>query len=250
MIKAFEFKTFLKRKEIFTDEAFNEIVAQEARKWCQCDRWPQINPKLNLLDFLNNEFVQSMNATDKEKYTEILPIYNEKNKRIGKANYLFAMKGLLIHGAVATFLIDFQNQKILLQRRAPHLPQGDKWDPSSSGHLSVGKRSIFSEALRELREEIGINPSAIDIYHIRKFKPYRNDNPQGYAWGPKKTLFYVFGVNLKNPADIKFKLNPEEVTEVRWFSLAEIKKIPPQEISHALNGALLNIDFGKLFKVN
>jgi isopentenyldiphosphate isomerase len=234
MIKAFE-----DYKRLFGRRSYHQVVIDYARTQKKTEP---------CLKFLNQEFVKSMKISDQKKYTEKLWVFNEDQKIMGAANYWFVMKTLLIHGGVSIFLVDIQNKKILLQKRNPQLPQGDKWDPSSSGHLSANKKSLIQEAFRELREEIGIKKNEVELKSLRALKPYRNDNETAYSWGAKKTLFFVFRAIAKNPQKLKFKLNPDEVTEVKWFSIEEIKSLPEIDVSHALRGALLNINFENLLK--
>jgi len=236
-------KAFAERKRVLGKRSYNQYVVEHTKNLAQKSLLSTAT-----LKFLNQEFIESMNKVDREKYTETLIVFNEQKRRSGKANYLLTIKALLIHGGVGIFLVDQANQKVLLQRRHPHLAQGNKWDPSASGHLADNKNSTLQEGLRELEEELGITSDKINLHYIRKFSPYRNDLPDAYAWGPKKTIFHIFRAFALAPSSLKFKLNPREVTEVKWFSIPEIKVLPETEISHALRGALLNINFEDFLK--
>ncbi len=79
------------------------------------------------------------------------------------------------------------------------------WDSSASGHLDCGE-DYDKCAVRELREELGIT-----IILTRMFKiPACKETDNEFVWVYKG--FY----------DGEFKLNIDEISEGKWFSINEI----------------------------
>jgi isopentenyldiphosphate isomerase len=211
-------------------------------------RKPQ-NQNQETLAVLNTEFVKSLTRAERSQYTETLIVFNEQKKRLGKVNYLLTMKAGLIHAGVNLFLTDLINQKILLQRRHPKIePHGNRWDISCGGNLSAESKSFWHQARIELWEELGITDEQIDLQQrIIKFDPYRYDSASAFTSGSKKTIFHLFSATLKNADKININFNKKEVSEIKWFTLDEIKQLPEEQIAHGLEGALKKITLENLF---
>ncbi|HLD59255.1 MAG TPA: NUDIX domain-containing protein [archaeon] len=83
--------------------------------------------------------------------------------------------------------------------------------PSGSGHLNL-EESPKKAALRELNEEIGIQATTEQIIEIGSFKCFTKE---------MKELIYVFMLITNQEP----KINPEEVSEAKYYSIREIKKM-------------------------
>lgn len=106
-------------------------------------------------------------------------------------------------------LVFNDNGELALQLRAA----GDKdyplhWDFSAAGGIEVGEDNKTA-ALRELQEEIGIHAN-IDFMA-----------EESYSQGDTLAHLYIYQCKHNGP----FQPNPEEVEEVRFFSLENIKKM-------------------------
>src|SRR3989338_1034135 len=76
----------------------------------------------------------------------------------------------MFHRSVHIFVFNSQG-KLLLQRRAKHMIIApDKWDSSVAGHVDAGD-SYETAAIKELREEIGIEIKPDELMCIQKFAP-------------------------------------------------------------------------------
>ena len=116
--------------------------------------------------------------------------------------------------------------QVLLQKRSAHKDSfPGKFDTSSAGHIPAGCEPLES-ALRELKEELGIEalPEQLDyaghfdIHYEKEFygKPFRDN---------EYTFVYVY----TGPVDAdRVVCQPEEVECVRWFDLQEVR----DEIRH------------------
>lgn len=102
----------------------------------------------------------------------------------------------------------------LLQKRSPKKSlYPNRWTNAASGHVDEGE-AYETSAPRELEEEIGI---LVPLEYLGKILIQLKDHD--------KTINQFNGVFLGQiPHDTQFDLQPEEVSEVRWFTLQELKK--------------------------
>ena len=124
-------------------------------------------------------------------------------------------KGLW-HRAVYGFIID-ENKNILLQKRSakkklwPNL-----WDVTAGGHVNAGE--FGRQALiREVKEELGIESNNIEF--VKKYKEELNNNGVD-----SKEIVSLFIMYL-DEEERKFKLQKEEVSDIKWFTKIEIEKL-------------------------
>lgn len=82
------------------------------------------------------------------------------------------------------------------------------WDFSAAGGIEAGE-DTKTAALRELQEELGIQGSVNFI------------GEESYSQGDTLARLYIYQCKHNGP----FQPNPEEVEEVRFFSLENIKKM-------------------------
>ena len=97
-----------------------------------------------------------------QKASEVFDVVNERNEVIGQLTRGEVHQRKLLHRAVHIFVINSRG-KIYLQQRS-HLKDVSplKWDSSAAGHLDSGE-SYADSAVRELKEEIGIEVTATEL---------------------------------------------------------------------------------------
>ncbi len=126
-------------------------------------------------------------------------------------------KGLW-HRAVVVFLVNSNNQ-VLLQRRSP---LKKKWpnmlDVSAGGHSNVGEFG-YETAIRETWEELGIKLERQNIVFIGCTK---NSFIKGDI---KDNMFNEYYVALSDINVNTLNLQTEEVCEVKFVSLKELKRM-------------------------
>jgi len=116
----------------------------------------------------------------------------------------------LIHRAVHIMVEDGQGMLILQKRSSKKQIQPGKWDTSVGGHVLAGE-SIRNAAIRELGEELGITSTEPEpIYE--------------YLWESPREREYVSTFRLVWAG--KVKAHPEEIDEVRAWSIREIEEAP------------------------
>lgn len=112
--------------------------------------------------------------------------------------------------------------EILLQKRSWEKDSfPGMYDTSSAGHIPAGVEPLPS-ALRELREELGIDalPGQLDYaghFHCRYEKIFHGE--------PFRDNEYIRIYVCREPVDLSaLRLQREEVEEVRWFDLDQVRR--------------------------
>lgn len=119
--------------------------------------------------------------------------------------------------AAACFI--YQNGKILLQLRSDN----HEW-AAHGGSMEFGETPLQT-LTREVREELGVdiastNPQLINVYA----------GEEGHGFYPNQDEVYVVAsVYLVTDYDGELNPDPEEVTELKWFSLDDLP--PHSEIN-------------------
>lgn len=127
-----------------------------------------------------------------------------------------------------------RNEKglILLQKRSPNmLTYPNLWDVSAAGHVDEGEAYEVA-AERELREELGVSG-----YSLREVDAFYDEHV--FEGRRMKRFCKVYTVDL--PANIKLTIDPEEISDTRWLSLAEVKrllKLQPEQAAIGLAACL------------
>lgn len=126
-------------------------------------------------------------------------------------------KGLL-HKTVHIFVIN-SKKNILMQRRSLEKKTNpNKWTTSASGHLSAGDESRIG-AIRELYEEIGVEVKEEELEYL--FTVHEEAKHKNLI---DREIVDVYLV--KRDMELKdFKLQREEVSDVKWVALEDFKKL-------------------------
>lgn len=121
----------------------------------------------------------------------------------------------LWHIEVEAWIIN-EDEKILIQKRAPEKKQApNKWS-LTAGHVDAGE-GVEDAIAREIKEEVGIECKKGEVEFIYKFKhsSYRGDN-NAFRYG------YIYKTNKKIE---EFILQKEEVAEVKYITMSELEEI-------------------------
>lgn len=142
-------------------------------------------------------------------------IVDKNDKPIGSATKQESWEKGLIH-RIVRFMVEDSQGNILLQKRSDKLPlYPGRWDNSAAGHVDAGEDYI-NAAKRELNEEIGL-----DAKTLEKIGDYYNE--ANHQWRKLNRFNRVYRLVIAPEQKIIF--NPYEVSEVRWFSVNEAKKL-------------------------
>jgi len=149
-----------------------------------------------------------MNA---DNLSEEIALYNQEGQQIGGIERQTAHSDRrYLHGAVHIFLFN-QNRELLLQLRSRNkilLPL--RFDISAGGHIAFGEREDIA-AMRELEEELGVREAKIEPLYQ-------------YIWEGRSEREYVFTYITFYDGKIDFL--KEEIEEVRFFKISDIKPDP------------------------
>ncbi len=163
------------------------------------------------------------------KYPPILVVDKQDNP-IGKASMEEIQAKGLYHRIVRIHVEDKEG-RILLQKRASTVSSFPNcWDHSASGHVDAAE-NYEQAAERELFEEIGIRSK------LKEIGMYQSN----YVYGDR--IFNRFNKVYKAVVDREtvFTLEPEEVSEVKWATLDEIKQMiknTPDQIADGLEDVI------------
>lgn len=149
---------------------------------------------------------------------ELVDIFDENNKplniQIMKSEA--HAKGLW-HRSIHIWIYN-SNREVMLQLRAKDKDLfPDRWDVSVAGHVAAGEE-IISSAIREIKEEIGldVNPEDLMLYKHKKFQ---------IVSGRIINKEYIYIYLLKYNGEISsLKIQEEEVQKVGLFSAEYVKK--------------------------
>lgn len=149
---------------------------------------------------------------------ELLDLVDENNNLTGKSidREIIHKEGLW-HREVAVIIIN-EEGKMLLEKRSPLKKQSpNKW-ALCAGHIEAGDNPEKA-IVREMEEEIGVKISIDDLEFLKVAKRDVKFNEEQYNRAFQYT--YLWRTNKK---ESDFKVQIEELTEVRFFSIKEVKE--------------------------
>lgn len=145
---------------------------------------------------------------------EVFDIYTRNGEYIGTElkSICHSQNPRGYHKPVWIWIINSNNEILVQKRAANKKNHPNKWDMPSAGHVVAGETSIQG-AIRETFEELGIQTKESDYKFVFE---YIQDKSFEIA------QVYLLKINL----DIsKLNLQKEEVSEVKWISYEEFKKM-------------------------
>ncbi len=160
---------------------------------------------------------------------ELIPVV-DKNDRV--IRYLpskpIHTQGLR-HREVAIYLVNATGQ-ILVQKR-----NGGYLDHSVAGHVRKGE-TYLQTALREVKEEVGLNLKPRDLKRLGKFY-HRTFSPQKGYYNDRFFTLYV----VRRPIELKdVRINKRELEALEPMSVNQIKRIIKRNPSQCKGGFLVS----------
>ena len=130
---------------------------------------------------------------------------------------------------VSRVMITGKDGLYLLQKRAEDMfVYPGFWDSSAAGHVDEGE-TAEDAAYRELVEEVGIS----DV-KLTKAYEYYDETQENHGFISKTYNHVYFGtIEIEDEA---LKIDPAEVSEVKWFSVDELKHLvlQPNSVTEGL----------------
>jgi len=172
---------------------------------------------LLILGYFAFEFFRNKWRSGNPEIAEMLPVVDEEGNIVGKASRgecHFNPTKKLLHPVVHLHVFNKKGEIYLQHRAISKKVQPGKWDTSVGGHISYGEDLELS-LRREAEEEIGI--SGFEPKFLGK-----------YIWETEveKELVFMFACNLIG----ELKINPEEISEGRFWGINEIKRNLSKEV--------------------
>ena len=147
---------------------------------------------------------------------EIFDVLNEKGEYTGKTETREnCHKNGLWHKAVAMFAVNSKGQVLLQKRSATKKLWPNMWDITAGGHVLTGEFG-FQAAIRELKEELGIEVKRQDMIFIGACT---SSNIKGEIINNHFNEFYIIQAEIDTNT---ITLQEEEVSEVKWVDKEEI----------------------------
>ena len=148
---------------------------------------------------------------------EYFDVVNKDDNVIGKASRKECHSNpRLMHRGVCVIVTD-NTGRILLQQRNMSMDMcKGKWDFSASGHNNLGE-NYDKAAKRELKEELGLS---LTLKKIGKMLVNMKN----------QTEFDVIFSARINDSTLRIDFDKNEISEVRFFTLDELRSIPEQNL--------------------
>ena len=147
---------------------------------------------------LKNELMQYYdNIRSSEKLRSItmehIDIFDENNNSTGKVKEKQqAHEDGNFHRTAHVWIINDKNELLLQKRSASKKTHPNCWDISGAGHIKSGE-SVVDGAIRELKEELGVEVEEKDLQYIATIKSTKN---------PKNMEFqYVYLLNCNKEVE-------------------------------------------------
>ena len=158
--------------------------------------------------------------------TELWQLYDENgNALAGQGVTKDEVYAGALHGAAHVWI--WRSNKggieLLLQKRASgKRTWPGTWDVSAAGHIDVNE-SPLAAAIRETKEEIGLNLRQKDVVFVAK----RRDNLVAPSGDIENEFRWIYAVRLEDRSSLRLE---KEVDEIAWKRLERIKAELADEI--------------------
>jgi len=144
-----------------------------------------------------------------------LPIFDEDDQQIGEAMLEEILNKGLLHRVIHVIIED-ENGRVLLQKRSMNVrTDPGAWDFSVGGYVDPGE-NYEQSAVRELSEELGLKNVKLESLGVHR------QNLKIHELNVKR---FSGDFRVVVSPDTEFAIDPEETSEVRWFTVAELEKL-------------------------
>jgi len=142
---------------------------------------------------------------------EKVVLVNPQDEVLGQMEKMQAHENGLLHRAFSVFLFNEKGEMLLQKRAEQKYHSPNQWTNACCSHPRI-EESYLDGAKRRTKEELGIDCELAEKFHFI----YKADVGDG-LW--EHELDYVFTGNFEG----EFDLNPEEVSEIRYISIANLQ---------------------------
>ncbi len=156
---------------------------------------------------------------------EYIDIFDENNNPIGeKKEKQQAHEEGNFHRTAHVWIINDKNELLLQKRSANKKSYPNCWDISGAGHIKAGE-TIIDGAIRELKEELGIEIEEKNLKYITTIKSTKN---------PKNMEFqYVYLLKCNKKIE-EYIFEDGEVSEVKYIFYKDLEKMVEEKVEDLL----------------
>lgn len=174
-----------------------------------------------------------------------IKILNDKNEEIGCISREYVIPMGLRHQIGRVIVYCRNNKSVLLQQRSLNKStMPGAWDTSSSGHIDAHEES-FEGTVRELKEEIGIDASRLELQYVGEYNTYEKLDD-----GILDRQTVVYALLIDNPTEISFTVDPIELETIDWIELSKIDDLGDQMTKGAKQALSIFSDWIERNKTN
>lgn len=147
---------------------------------------------------------------------EYIDIFDENNNPIGKVKERNqAHEDGDFHRTAHIWIMNKDKEILLQKRSATNKNHPNCWDTSSAGHIRAGE-TVLQAAIRELKEELGVEIEKEELKFIAIVKRTKS---------PKNNEFqYIYLIESNNSID-KYIFKDNEVAEVKYVYYKDLEKM-------------------------
>lgn len=167
---------------------------------------------------------------------EYIDIFDENNNPIGEIKEKQqAHEDGNFHRTAHVWIINDKNELLLQKRSASKKSHPNCWDISGAGHIRAGE-SVTEGAIRELKEELGVEATEKELNYIATIKSTKN--PKNMEFG------YVYLLRCNKKIE-EYVFEDDEVSEVKYVYFEDLEKMVEEKVEGLL---LHDEEFKKLFE--
>ena len=139
------------------------------------------------------------------------------------------------HRTAHIWIMNDKKELLLQKRSATKKSHPNCWDISGAGHIRAGE-SVINGAIRELKEELGVETKESELQYIVTIKSTKN--PKNMEFG------YVYLLKCNNQVE-EYIFEDNEVSEVKYVYFEELEKM----VEERVDGLLIHEEeYKKLFE--
>lgn len=167
---------------------------------------------------------------------EYIDIFDENNNPIGEVKEKQqAHEEEDFHRTAHIWIINDKKELLLQKRSATKKTHPNCWDISGAGHIRAGE-SVIDGAIRELKEELGVEAKDKDLQYIATIKSTKN--PKNMEFG------YVYLLRCNKKIE-DYIFEDDEVSEVKYVYFEDLEKM----VTDKVEGLLIHEEeYNKLFE--
>ncbi|KAK3669555.1 isopentenyl-diphosphate delta-isomerase idi1 [Recurvomyces mirabilis] len=205
--------------------------------------FPEINTSLATQTRSATQDHDDMKGYDEEQIRlmdEVCIVLDDQDQPIGSASkkVCHLMENInrgLLHRAFSCFLFDSQNRLLLQQRASEKITFPDMWTNTCCSHplgipgetgatLSAAISGVKRAAIRKLDHELGIKATQVPYEKFDFLTRIHYKAPSDGKWGEHEIDYILF---IKT--DVDLDVNPNEVSDTRYVSQSELRRMLKDE---------------------